>query len=63
MDTVSPKVPDLSVLRVFVLDYNGHDNLIMIELCMLKMLQKTQNTKIYEKFQLLYFKRLKSQKI
>lgn len=45
MDTVSPKVPDLSVLRVFVLDYNGHDNLIMIELCMLKMLQKTQNTK------------------
>lgn len=45
MDTVSPKVPDLSVLRVFVLDYNGHDNLIMIELCMLKMLQKTQNKK------------------
>lgn len=45
MDTVSPKVPDLSVLRVFVLDYNGHDNLIMIELCMLKMLQRTQNTK------------------
>ncbi|EOR33750.1 hypothetical protein S103564_1903 [Staphylococcus aureus subsp. aureus 103564] len=30
---------------------------------MLKMLQKTQNTKIYSKFQLLYFKRLKSQKI
>ncbi|XMP41854.1 hypothetical protein QAY83_12165 [Staphylococcus aureus] len=25
--------------------------------------KKTQNTKIYAKFQLLYFKRLKSQKI
>ncbi|AGW32715.1 hypothetical protein CSC60_0237 [Staphylococcus aureus] len=37
------------------MDYNGHDNLIMIELCMLKMLQKTQNTKIYAKISIALF--------
>lgn len=52
-------MPDLSVLRVFVLDYNGHGNLIMIEICMLKMLQKTQNTKIYAKISIALFKKIK----
>ncbi|BCN87272.1 hypothetical protein SASK131_16990 [Staphylococcus argenteus] len=53
-------------LGFFEVDFNGHDNLAKIGMCMLKMYSKNTKYKIQKymrKIQLLYFKRLKSQKI